>query len=202
MLFARHSVVTHAKAFGLDAIDLVDTDYRSMSTCIIALCILLYTFEHSCILCPVYLCTLLVYPCILLVPPCVFLYIVDLPHPLNISGYSCILLIYLCSLLYILEHSCISLNTPVYLCILLFLRSGVTEGAGGGGGEDGVHRETGHPPRPATCCDGGLLSLTRAGEVGRGTDRCIPLPPAVRQGKLLDKPVVSLKNSQIEDVLK
>ena len=152
-------------------------------------------------------------------PPCVFLYIVDVPRPLNISGYSYILLIYLLhilehsckslntlvypwTLLYILEHSCIFLNTLVYLCILLFLRSRVTEGTGRGGGENGVHGKTGHPPRPATRCDGSLLSLTWASEVGGGAYWCIPLPPAVRQGKLLDNPVVSLKNSQIEDVLK
>ncbi len=28
MLYARQSLVTHAKAFGLDAIDLVDIDYK------------------------------------------------------------------------------------------------------------------------------------------------------------------------------
>ena len=30
MLFARQAVVTEAKAFGLDAIDLVDIDYKGM----------------------------------------------------------------------------------------------------------------------------------------------------------------------------
>ncbi len=28
MLYARQSLVTHARAFGLDAIDLVDIDYK------------------------------------------------------------------------------------------------------------------------------------------------------------------------------
>ena len=31
LIFARQSLVTHAKAFGLDAIDLVDTNFKGMS---------------------------------------------------------------------------------------------------------------------------------------------------------------------------
>ena len=34
LIFARQSLVTHTKAFGLDAIDLVDTNFKGTHACI------------------------------------------------------------------------------------------------------------------------------------------------------------------------
>lgn len=61
VLFARHSLVTHAKAFGVDAIDLVETDFKSMlvNSLHVSLCIPAHYWYIS-----VYSCTLLVYPAV------------------------------------------------------------------------------------------------------------------------------------------
>ena len=46
LLYARQSLVTHAKAFGLDAIDLVDIDYKGIRmvylVCVLKFYVVLY----------------------------------------------------------------------------------------------------------------------------------------------------------------